>query len=217
MKKTALILLLVLPASLFSQNTQAQQIIGHRHKKAILFNANGLNLKKFNGGFGWKKWKSNSLAINMKIQILYDHDQKDRTNNLSGSEMSQTNFELTFGFEKHFHQTSQFSPYWGGSLGVGYERTVSKTIPNRALDYYRFIHVYQNEIERKRIAFSLHFVLGVEYFLRKNISLSGQYSFGGQYSLGKEKTVSNLIDGEQDISIIHIGIWSSSIILAIYL
>ena len=219
MKKACLIpsIIAVLTASLFSQNIQEEKTNELKRKNALLFSFDGLKLSSFNGGFGWKKWTSNSRAVVGKFKILLSKDKEERTEALSGSESSQISFELTFGVEKHLSTVNRLSPYLGGQIGIGYEESDNKIIPSEALSYYRFNEGYRNESERRLISFSLQIILGIEYYLKKNISLSGQYSFGGYYGFGKEKTVSNIVDGEQDISKIHLGIRSSSLILSIYL
>lgn len=219
MRKACLIpsIIAVLTASLFSQDIEGEKTNELNRKNALLFNFDGLKLGSFNGGFGWKKWTSNSRAVVGKFKIVLSRDKEERTQALSGSESSQIGLELTFGVEKHLNNVNRLSPYLGGQVGIGYEELENKIIPNEALSYYRFDEGYKNESERKLISISLQIILGIEYYLKKNISLSGQYSIGGYYGFGTEKTVSNIVDGKQDISKIHFGIWSSSLILLIYL
>jgi opacity protein-like surface antigen len=213
MKKLILLCLVFLPFSLFSQTTQNDSL---KFNNAILFNFNGLNLNAFDNGFGLKKWLSDNIALNGKMKISVHKDEKERTDALNGSEDYQNSFELTVGLERHFGRIYSLSPYIGGQLGYGYERIENKIIPNTAFSFLG-PSTYLYELEIRSSSVSLQMVVGVEYFLRKNISLSGQYSIGGFYSFGTEKTVSTTVDDKQDISEWHLGISNSALILSIYL
>jgi len=218
MKKIFLIMVIVaFHASLLSQDAEEKKTDNIKGKNAILFNFDGFNLNSFNGGFGWKKWISNSIAVNSKFKILLSKEEKERTDELSGSESRQKSFELTFGIEKHLQKNNKLSPYIGGQLGVSYEEINNKIIPNKALYYSRFDDSYKNESERKLLSMTIQIIFGIEYYLKENISLSGQYSFGSCFGVGEEKTVTNIVDGIQDISKTRFGIGSSSLILSIYL
>ena len=118
---------------------------------------------------------------------------------------------------KYANPKNRLSPYWGGLIGASYERVEHKVIYNDDYNYYFFRSRYQNETKSTLFNLSLHLILGVEYFIKNNISIEGQYKLGGNYGFGKEKTVSNILDADQNISKINLGIWSSSIILSIYL
>lgn len=215
--KLLMISILFLPASLFSQSGEGIKTEARKGKNAILFAFDGFNLSSFNGGFGWKKWTSNTLEMNASFKVVFSKDTKQETNELNGSESTEGSFELRFGLNRHLRTVDRISPYVGGQIGFSYEEVENKVIPKTALFYYDFPYNYRNETKRSSNSFSLQIVFGVEYFLKNNISLSGQYSLGGYYRLGKEKTISNIVDDTQDISGIYFGIRSSSLILSIYL
>ncbi len=218
MKKTALmIVLLLIPSLLFSQESQRFNPDKLRNKNAILFSIDGFKLGSVNGGLGWKKWTAGNLILFTTFKINYSKEIKEKTNALSGIENHHTSFGATFGLLKHLNLKNKLLPYFGGQLGGGYEQTEHKTIPNDELFSYFYRATYSNETKRKLTTISLHLIFGVEYFVKNNISIEGQYRFGGNYGFGNDKTISNLVDGDQDVTKTELGIWSSSIILSIYL
>lgn len=211
MKKRILFCIAMLPFSLLAQTTRNDSL---ESKNAILFSFNGLNLDAFDNGIGWKRWLSDKVAINSKLEVLISKDKKESSDALNGSENTSYSFELTFGLERHFQKVNSLSPYVGGQLGIGYEQIENKIIPME-FDFLGPDYLY--DIETKSGSVSLQVLLGVEYYLKKNISLCGQYSIGGDYGFGNEKTNSITANDKQDISELHFGIRSSSLILAIYL
>jgi opacity protein-like surface antigen len=211
MKKLIVLCIIILPISLLAQTAENDSL---KRKNAVLFSFNGLNLNAFDNGIGWKRWLSDNIAINSKLEILISKEKKQSSDVLNGSENSKYNLELTFGLERHFHRANSLSPYIGGQLGIGYERIENKILP---MTFSFMGPYYLYDIETKSGSVSLQMVLGVEYYLKENISLSGQYGIGGHYGFGTEKTQSNTANGEQDISELQFGIRSSSLILSIYL
>lgn len=207
-----IIVFLFFPALLLSQNAEEVKIENLVNRKALLFNFNGFNLSSINGGIGWKKWNPKNFVIHNMIKVMFSRDKKDETSELRGHEKKQINFELTFGIQKQFNIINRMSPYLGGQIGIGYEKTTEKiTLTER----FGFYSSYDNKTKSTLINLSMFLIFGVEYFLKSNLSLSGQYQLGGYYGFGEENT--NIFNETRNISKIHFGVWSSSLILSVYL
>ena len=218
MKKIFLmVVLLIIPSLLFSQESQRFNPDNLKNKNAILFSIDGFKLGSVNGGIGWKRWTAGNVILFTTFKINYMKEIKEKTNALSGIENRQRSFGATIGLMKHLNLKNKLLPYIGGQLGGGYAQTEHKTIPNDKLFSYFYRATYKNETKRTLTTISLHLIIGVEYFVKNNISIEGQYRFGGNYSFGKDKTISSIVDGNQDVSKTELGIWSSSVIISFYL
>ncbi|HDL17539.1 MAG TPA: hypothetical protein ENH29_00625 [Bacteroidetes bacterium] len=218
MKKTFLIVVMLLIHSLlFSQEAKRFNIDNLKNRNAILFSFDGFNLGSINGGIGWKKWTTKNIKMYSTFKVNYVKDTKEKTSAVKGVENRLLSFGATFGLMKHLALKNRLAPYFGGMLGADYEKTGNKLIPNDKLFSYFYRANYKNETKRTSTIISLYMILGIECFVTGNISIEGQYKFGGNYGFGKEKTISNIVDTEQNVSSINLGIWSSSIILSIYL
>ena len=115
MKKIFLIMVIMaFHASLLSQDAEEKKTDNIKRKNAILFNFDGFNLNSFNGGFGWKKWISNSIAVNSKFKILLSKEEKERTDELSGSESRQKSGFLNC----HILLTNTFLDHFSAKRGT---------------------------------------------------------------------------------------------------
>lgn len=218
MKKTFLIVvMLVFPSLLFSQEAQKFNIDNLKNRNAILFSFDGFNLGSINGGIGWKKWTTKNIKMYSTFKVNYVKDTKEKTSAVKGIENRLLSFGATFGLMKHLTLKNRLAPYLGGMIGADYEKTNNKLIPNDELFSSFYRANYSNETKRTSTIISLYMIFGVEFFITSNISIEGQYKLGGNYGFGKEKTISNLVDTDQSVSSINLGIWSSSIILSFYL
>jgi len=217
MKKLFTVFVILLSnASLFSQNASELKLENYKDKFALLFCADRLNRESYKGGIGWKKWRKDKSAFVCKLNVSLLKEEKDKTSELSGSKKENQKYEFSFGIMKHKDFVKRFSPFIGGQVGASYEKMMSKISSNFGSDGFSFYPSLKNEIKQQSISLSLQMVFGIEYFITDTISFSGQYNFGGYYRFGTEKTVSNILDAEQDISEVYFGIWSSSLILSVY-
>ena len=186
-------------------------------KNALIFTFNGFHLNSVNGGIGWKKWTKENMAISATLQVMASREQKEAGQELTGAEVTQINIQLTGGVERRFLIRNRLSPYIGGLFGLGYDKLVNKIKPSERLSWSMFDSEYRSETKTTLFYFSVYFVLGVEYFFRNNLSLSGQYQVGGDYNFGEEKNISTVVEEKRDISRLNLGVWSSSLMLSIYL
>lgn len=216
-RSIGIIFVLFLYSLSFSQEAVTIKTGDSKLKQGILFGINGLNLRSFNGGFGYRKWLSDKFTMDTGFNINFSRDKRSETDELSGSEDSHNYFEIELGFLKHLKIDHRLSPYFGGQFGVGYEKTSHRIIPGRIAARYGFPSPpYKNEIVRRLTKLSLYISFGLEYFLNNHVSIAGQYNLGSYYGFGKEKTISNIYDEEQDLSEMTFGVNSSSLILSIY-
>lgn len=188
--KSFWILVILLVFLLFSWQVKAQEVENmerrqtvtrKRGDKALSFYFNDFAIDEFYGGIGGRYWTSGNKVVFGSLDLGFSYsEQEDDFNNESG--------DITFslGLENHFYVNHNISPYWGliGSLGYSYD----KQEHHYEKDYY----------------LSAGIILGVEYWVVKNISLAGQY-----HCL--------VIFGEkEEIKYISMGTNPTSIILSMY-
>ncbi len=201
---------------LFSQEMPEIKNTDLINKNALIFNLNGFNLNAINGGIGWKKWTQENKAICAGLQIIASKEAKDEGQEVNGAEITQIDVQLTGGAEKRFPIRHRLSPYIGGLFGLGYEKLINKIKPSERLAWSYFNSDYRSETKTTLYYVAAYFVVGMEYFLRNNLSLSGQYQLGGDFRWGEEKNVSTVVEEMRDISQLNLGIWSSSLMLSVY-
>jgi hypothetical protein len=217
MKRLFFALLISLCASLlFSQEMSEIKNNDLINKNALIFTFNGFHLNSANGGIGWKKWTRENRAINATLEVIASMEQKDAGQELTGAEVTQIDIQLTGGVEKRFPIRHRLSPYLGALFGLGYDKLINKIKPSERLSWSMFDSEYRSETKTTLYYCSAHFVVGVEYFFRNNLSLSGQYQLGGDYRFGEEKNISTVVEEVRDISKINLGVWRSSLILSVY-
>lgn len=186
------------------------------NKNALIFNFNGFNLNSLNGAIGWKKWTNENKSVGAALQIKASKEAKDAGQEVNGAEITQIDLQLSGNVERRFPIHHRLSPYLGGHFGIGYERLINKIKPSERLSWSMFDSDYRSETKTMLYYVSACFVVGVEYFFRNNLSLSGQYQVGGDFRWGEEKNISTVVDEMRDISSINFGIWSSSLMISIY-
>jgi len=183
---------------------------------AVVFDFDNLSLDSFEGGAGFKYWKSSRTAFTAKLRFTADKTDKKKSEQLMGEKNSLLRAGIDFGFERHVKIHTKISPYWGAAAGAGYERIENELIPSEYADRFSYGLNYNNGTKTELISFMLECSFGIEFFLLDEISIAGQYSIGAVYKFGKEKIVSNIVDDSRRISELNTGISSSSFILSIY-
>ena len=184
-------------------NTFAQEEVEKlKGKKALSFSFQSLNIGKFKGGIGGRKWLSENLVGFVSVNTNYinsEVDEVDKRTNLS--------LGATIGFEKHRGFVDKVSPYWGFEFGIGY-------ILSKFVSYGGSIGPRENQVTEN--SFGADFILGVEYRVRKRISLTGQYNLGIRFTIGNRKYTIQEIKQESSTSSFTAGISVVSLILSIY-
>ncbi len=125
-------------------------------------------------GIAGKYWWTNDLAMRAGLMFKRESYEQDYYyTDQSNDEVVDTDIRLSLGIEKHFKSLKKLSPYIGGKIGVRlkkydeYEKTTDKS-----------------KIERKNpeYSYSVGVLFGVEYWITKNISLSGHHGIDLLYS-----------------------------------
>ena len=216
MNRLIFVLIILMGSLLFAQVPDTLETDNYKGKKAVLFDINNFSLDTFRGGIGFKYWTSNRTAYTGKIKLSVIKDEKEKSEQLMGEESSEVLIGVDFGIEKHIAFMNRISPYFGVTIGAGFEKINNKVTLGESTYFFRYPSYYNNETETSLISFTLLFNFGIEFFIHKNISLAGQYSLGGFYKFGEEKIVSNIVEDRRQITEINTGISSSSLILSIY-
>ncbi len=217
MKRLYFALLISLCTSLvFSQELLTIKNEDLINKNALMFNFNGFNLNSVNGAIGWKKWTRGNESASAALQIMASKEKKDAGQEVNGAEISQIDLQLAGSIEKRFPIEHRLSPYLGGRFGIGLEKIINKMKPSERLSWSYFDSDYRSETQTALYYVAAYFVVGVEYFFRNNLSLSGQYQVGGDFRWGEEKNISTVVEEVRDISQLNLGVWNSSLMLSIY-
>ena len=174
--KKALVILCVLCLCLAT--VQAQQ--PRDYDRGIIFTFSGLSslgassykLGSANNenvyGIGFKKYlSSGDVAIRPGLVFYHESENTDsETENYTGAKNSSTAFGFTVDYLKELNQ-EKITPFIGGGLGY-----IKKSSKNETGHYENDDPIISEE---SASAFLLRGIIGVEVYLRKNISLSGEY------------------------------------------
>ena len=193
------VLLIFLFACLYPQENM-------KSKKALCFNFNGLNLNEFSGGIGGKIWLNDKTALVTSLDFDHSKVEYDLTEYQPEQTSSSSDLEITVGLERHLKLNNRISPYLGLNAGVGYD----------IYEQERIDTAHTTRIKQEEYMPLFNCILGVEYFITKNISLSGQYNLRFSYASGKRKNWSDDLYREQEYKELNTGIGTSTLILAIY-
>jgi len=176
MKKTILLPLCLLIAS----QLLAQEKTDRKGSKAVQFD---FYFQSFISGrvhgIAGKYWWTNNLAMRAGLMFKRESYKRDfYYTDQSDDEVVDTDIRLSLGIEKHFKSLKKLSPYIGGKVGVLLKKhdEYEKTTDN-------------GKIERKRpeYSYTVGVLFGVEYWITKNISLSGHHEIDLLYSLYTEE------------------------------
>jgi hypothetical protein len=156
--------------------------------KAMLFTLQGLaslGAGDFNGGFGAKYYLSNAMAIRVGLGLLMANENIPLPDGQSGTEGSRsaTGFGINAAVEYHLLPT-RVSPYIGGGVGFSSTSTNFEALVQAPATFQR---TTENSTTGENIggstyfagsAFNIGALLGVEFFVTKEISLSAEYQIG---------------------------------------
>ena len=171
--------------------------------KALSFSFNGLNLSSYYGGIGGRMWLSDNTVLNASIGGYINERDYDKTETLDKGIQKNKSLLIGIGLENHLEDFADFSPYF--STRISYSLTDQ---------YYRSSSGYFLQIDKTN-SVNLDFGFGVEYWLNKRISLSGQHLFYLGYTTGEHST-GNPGEENQNIKGFNVGVGTTSIMLSIY-
>ena len=195
-------------------------------EKAMLFGFSGLGflgVLEYQGGFGYKMYLSNRMAMRTAFMLNYNNINTPFTE--AQGIIGEDGYDKTFGmgvelaFEIH-KGGGRIDPYWG--IGGGFFRTTTKFAnPATAATGGTIVQpTLENVLTGPAgMNFGAFFLLGMEYYITDNLSLAGEYHFGFDYTAALTQVIDNgttktETDGGSSLGL---GITSSGLLtLAIY-
>ncbi len=212
MNKILFLLMIVISSTfLFAQGNREQTgVNSYQGQKAVLFEINGLNFSSYRQGLGLKKWISPRLALVPGILFSYENSESKPEDQGIESRVTEWNLGFFLGLERHFGSGDRFSPYLSGTLGT--ER-VSFTDD---LKTSGSLQPWGRKNEMGYWYMSLNIGGGMEWFVRRNISLAAQYGLEIGYDLGSQRQVKGEEEKEYDLRRFRFGVGAFSLVLAIY-
>jgi hypothetical protein len=218
MKRTFLvsIIVLCLVSAAFAQRAEIGQ-----GSKAVCFTFNGLSnlgLGTIQGGIGFKQWISNDKAVMPTFLFGLNSTSNQAPTGMTSDKNSELTLGLRVNLEIHKPLSNSISPYFG--FGIGY-RTGSTT-HKPSIPTSNPTAGITSETKNTTSTFVVGGLLGVEFFIRKNISLSGHYTFDFESGSNTQKTT--LVSGagivqppDGKTSTTVLGFSTTSVILSLYL
>lgn len=187
MKKVIFIILIfvLVMSSAFAQEFNPRA----KGDKAMLFGFSGLGflgVLEYQGGFGYKMFMSDNTALRLGLVFNYDKDNLPYPEN--DGIIGEDGYDKTFGvgaeiaIEKH-NSFGRVDPYFG--FGGGFFMTTTEAAdPVWGPTGSTLVQpTLKNEIGGGAgMNFGGFLILGMEYFLNDNLSLSGEYHFGVDFT-----------------------------------
>jgi len=156
--------------------------------KAMLFTLQGLatlGAGDFNGGFGAKYYLSNAMALRLGLGLVMANETLPLPDGQSGTEgkRSATGFGISAAMEYHLLPT-RVSPYVGAGLGFSTQSTNYEALLQSPATFQRTTENARagedigNNTYYAGSALNIGGIMGVEFFVTKEISLSAEYQIG---------------------------------------
>jgi hypothetical protein len=188
-------------------------------KNGLRFTVQGLDdigLGIVKGGVGFKRWMSSNMALRGDVGFEVSHWTYKSTDPLyTDAKDNNSQFSLDAGVEFHFVAGQKVSPFFGGGINFGtstykYEYSILKLAPPNGT--YK-LHKSSSS------GFGAAAFLGVEFFMGKHFSLTGEYDLG--LSSGTQKSKTETVGGvneqpEAKTTYLNLEVSSASLILTVY-
>jgi len=221
MKKTLVIVLVILLLGTFSFGQEFNPPV--KGEKAMLFGFSGLGflgVLEYQGGFGYKMYLSNSMALRTALMFNYDNTKIPYTEiqGLTGAD----GYDRTMGFGAELafeiHKGGgRIDPYMG--VGGGFFSTTTE-LAAPVSDNSQAQQTLKNQLGGDAgMNIGAFFLLGMEYYITDNLSLAGEYHFGFDYTAALTEVYDNGTTKTETAggSSLGLGITSSGLLtLAIY-
>jgi len=187
-------------------------------KNGLRFTVQGLDyigLGTVKGGVGFKRWMNSNTTLRGDVGFGVSHTTQKSTNTLyTDVKDNDSQFSLGAGVEFHFVTGQKVSPFFGGGISFGgstskYEYSILKNPSPGTTKLYK----------TSSTGFGVGAFLGVEFFMEKHLSLTGEYDLG--LSSGTQKSQTETVGGvnqqpEAKTTYLNLGVSSASLILTIY-
>lgn len=178
---------------------------------SLNFEFSAVSLRSFYGGIGGKTWLSETWTLYASIGGHYSKSTTEATGNYTEGYLKKTSVIMNVGFERHFSDIDDdISPYLSVALSGSYNKSSN-------LNSYDTTNsnIIWKEYRMRDYGIGLNFGFGIEFWITKRISLSGQHLLTANYSWGKEESD---MEDSVDRNTNNFGFRSgtSALILAIY-
>lgn len=181
MKKCMILLIAISLSISFTFGQETEFNMPQKGNKAMLFEFSGLGFLgalEYKGGLGYKMFLSDNMGLRTALLLNYNRD-----NIPFDGEGGEDGYDQTFGigaeialeFHKNF---GKVSPYTG--IGGQFFRTTTE-IANPVPDGVEQPTLKNQIGSDAGMLTGGYFIMGMEYFINKNISLAGEYRFGVEY------------------------------------
>jgi hypothetical protein len=188
-------------------------------KSGLRFTVKGLDhigLGKVNGGVGFKTWTNDNMAFRGDVGFgVSQSTQKSTDNTKTDVKYKNLNLSVNLGTEVHPITGQRVSPFFGFGINIGTstsktEYSILKDNPTPGTD-----KLYKSS----STSFGGEAFLGVEFFMEKHFSLTGEYDLG--LSLSTQKSKTEKVGGVNELpeaktTSFSLGVSSASLILTIY-
>lgn len=178
MKQISAFVICALLVFLTVAESSAQPAPNADKQYGVIFTFRGLSdiqLNSFRGGIGGKYRLSENRFLRGTLGFNLTSESQD--SELSGSEDTDRDYSLTLspGIEMHFGERKRISPYWGPELVLDWSRSSEETQPSG--------------MKRTASAFALSVgaFAGVEWFVRDEWSVAGEYNIRLTYQRSSTK------------------------------
>jgi hypothetical protein len=188
-------------------------------KNGLRFTVQGLDnigLGTVNGGVGLKRWMNSNTALRGDVGFGFSRTTQKSTDPLyTDAKTKNSEFSLDAGVEFHFVTGQKVSPFFGGGINFGtstykYEYSILKVAPSNGT--YK---LYKSSSS----SFGAEAFLGVEFFMGKHLSLTGEYDLGLSSSTQKSQTETVGGVGQQPeakTTYLNLGVSSAALTLTVY-
>jgi opacity protein-like surface antigen len=138
----------------------------------------GLTGEGYNGGIGVSYFKDSDVAFRLGIQASYHSETSpwNSVNNTMGTDnkFTTTSFGGNFDYLTYIEGiTTRVRPYWGPGVGVTYSSSDNKF--SNSLNAPDGTFIETKNMSGGGLSFGFHGILGAEFFVYPEISLSAEY------------------------------------------
>jgi len=182
-------------------------------KRAVVFGFNGLNISDFMGGVGYKTWIGSNSAVVLGVEFGYSESSEDSPEDDEyhpDSNSSRDRIGIYAEYQKHFSNENSLSPYTGIALQTGWSgSSSSRTYPEQS-------DIPNSKRTSDMFSITPGILLGFEYFLKSDISLSAQSYLNAAFSWGSDETNDGTNITEIDRSEFNLTLGTSRLLLIVY-
>lgn len=207
-----LVALIALPAR--GQQADDEDVILRGTNRGVVFTLDQLSLGSLNGGIGGKLWIGTTTALRGSLDFgVRSRDDVVKSEEDGG--LSAVEGGLTVMLERHSRRARRVSPFLGAGFGVHGSAFSDRTkypLGNEIQERYR---------EGRNVRFTVPVALGVEYYVTRGISLSGEHLIAAEFEKVTDEQRTTFRDvpeavTRREVSDFSLNLGTSRIILTVY-